>query len=105
MNIRNATAEDANAVAALLGELDYATTAEDAALRIDRMPFLVAKETVRAAANFPATIEGMLVLQTVKEVSHHGGVVRPAFRRRLEIVIAVQKSDPVAGRIAARDAD
>jgi transcriptional regulator of aromatic amino acid metabolism len=32
-------------------------------------------------------------------------VVRPAFRRRSDLVVAIEEADPVAGGIAARDAD
>src|SRR4051812_48672680 len=43
---------------------------------VDPVPDLAAKKAMRAAANFAAAIKRALVLDPVKEISHHRGVVR-----------------------------
>src|ERR1700674_835409 len=69
------------------------------------MPDLGAQNTVRTAANFPTTVERPLVLDPVQIVTHHRRVVRPAFFGLGHLVIAIQKTDPLAGRGSPRNTD
>src|ERR1041385_5089042 len=55
-----------------------------------------------ATADLTATIEGSLILQPVKEVSHDRGMIGPAACRFAEIVIAMEKPDPLPIPVAPR---
>jgi GNAT superfamily N-acetyltransferase len=68
MNIRNATPDDAPAVAALLGELGYTTAPEDAALRIDRMNGLDDAQLFVAADD--GSLLGLVSAQVLTGVMH-----------------------------------
>ncbi|HEX7140831.1 MAG TPA: GNAT family N-acetyltransferase [Vicinamibacterales bacterium] len=69
MNIRNGTPDDAPAVAALLGELGYPTTPEDAALRVRRINAL---EDARlfVAADDGGSLLGLVSAQVLNGVMH-----------------------------------
>ena len=69
------------------------------------MPHLPAQKAVRPAAHFLAAVERALVLDPVEVVAHDGGVVRPPFLGRADLVVAIQESEPIAVAISARDAD
>jgi GNAT superfamily N-acetyltransferase len=70
MNIRNGTLEDATAVAVLLGELGYPTTAEDAALRIERMNALDDAQLFVAADDGDRSLLGLVSAQVLRGVMH-----------------------------------
>jgi GNAT superfamily N-acetyltransferase len=69
MNTRNATPDDASGVAALLGELGYATTAEDAALRIGRINALDDAQLF-VAADEGGSLLGLVSAQVLRGVMH-----------------------------------
>ncbi len=69
----------------------------------DHAPLLGAEKTVISSFNHVAAVQAAFVLQAMQEVAHDRGVIRPAFRGRGEIVVAVQKTDPYTARIAPRE--
>src|SRR2546423_13254974 len=69
------------------------------------MPGLPAKKTMGAAANLLTTVERALVFDPVQVIAHHRRVVRPAFLRRTDFVVAIQKTDPITGWVPTRYAD
>lgn len=52
--------------------------------------------------NFAAAIETFLVFQPVQEVAHDGGMIPPPARRRPQVVVAIEETDPVSCRVAPR---
>ena len=69
------------------------------------MPRLRAKKTVSATLDFVPAIHTAAVLQSMKIITHDGGVICPALTRRRHIIVAVKKANPLAGFIDSRHAD
>src|SRR5688572_20079913 len=69
------------------------------------MPGLAAEEAVRPTTHLLAAVKGALVLDAVEKVTHDGRVIRPAFRGRSDLVVAMEETDPVAVGIAPGRAD
>ena len=69
LNIRNATPDDARAVALLLGELGYPTTPDDAALRIDKINALDDAQLF-VAADDDGSLLGLVSAQVLRGVMH-----------------------------------
>ncbi len=68
MKIRSASADDAPGVAALLGELGYATTAEDAVERIRRIDVL--DDAQLFVAEDGGSVVGLVSAQVLRGVMH-----------------------------------
>src|SRR5438045_7825636 len=70
MNIRDATPDDARAVAALLTDLDYATSPDDAALRIRRINEFDDGHLFVAASDDDGELLGLVSAQVLRGVMH-----------------------------------
>src|SRR5665213_1018603 len=55
----------------------------------------VTQKTVRTAADFLTAIEAVLVFEPVQVITHHGRVIRPTAGRFREVVVAMEKADPL----------